>query len=219
MQYTKQYPSVYYYIPAALLNDNTIKKGTGQILLCPIPGIHNDMKLYLGPVVVPALITVDTELALTVTVEADVFVPAVTTPSAGAALAAEIVEDDPDPGAADTETAELLDDPAGETVTLSLPGADEVTAAELFPVLLVVVVVTVVVVVVVPFPTVSVVLELMVPEVPPGVVTALLPVVPEVACVTVTPFTELVHTPSLLNLYSLPSMVAVLPFIILPSLR
>ena len=100
---------------------------------------------------------------------------------------------------------------AGPFVTV--PEAGVLVVPEL---VLVVTVVVVVVIVVLPLTLVLVVLvvpedtgELMVSE---DEVCA----VPVVACVTEMPFTDPVHAPSLLKLYSLPSIVTVLFFTILP---
>ena len=177
---------------------------------------------HLGPVVEPAFKFTE-ELLLT---EVPTLVVDVLT-SNGATVAEttfpEVDEDDgdvavtalvPEEGVVVTEVSE-----SGPSPTVPLASVVEAAfVVPVFPVVVTVVVVVVVVVVLVPLLLLTV---LLVSEVvPPGDVTEFeLSENPVDACVTETPSTELVHTPSLLNLYSVPSMVRVLFFCILPSLK
>ena len=179
---------------------------------------------HLGPVVEPVfkftfelLLTDVPTLVVVVLISDGATVAETTLPEVDAeddgdvAVTALVLED----GVVVTEVSE-----SGPSPTVPLA---RVVEAELvvpvFPVVVTVVVVVVVVVVLVPLLPETVLL-LVSEAAPPGVVTELeLSEDPVDACVTETPLTELVHTPSLLNLYSVPSMVRVLLFCILPSLK
>ena len=178
---------------------------------------------HLGPVVEPAFkFTFELLLTDVPTLVVDVLI------SDGATVAETTFPEDDDDEGDVAVTALVLEE--GVVVTEvsesgpspTVPLARVVEAAlvvPVFPVVVTVVVVVVVVVVLVPLLPETVLL-LVSEAAPPGVVTELeLSEDPVDACVTETPLTELVHTPSLLNLYSVPSMVRVLLFCILPSLK
>lgn len=192
--------------------------------IVPVSNYATDLN-HLGPVVEPAFMFTEEPLLT----EADTLVVDVVV-SDGATVAETTlpevdVEDDGDvavtalvPEEGDVVT-EVLESGPSPTVPL----ASVVEAAfvvPVFPVVVTVVVVVVVVVVLVPLLPDTVLLLLLPEVVPPGDVTeSELSDDPVDACVTETPSTELVHSPSLLNLYSVPSMVRVLFFCILPSLK
>ena len=178
---------------------------------------------HLGPVVEPAFkFTFEQLLKDVPTLVVDVLI------SDGATVAETTFPEDDDDEGDVAVTALVLEEGVVVTEVSEsgpspiVPLARVVEAAlvvPVFPVVVTVVVVVVVVVVLVPLLPETVLL-LVSEAAPPGVVTELeLSEDPVDACVTETPLTELVHTPSLLNLYSVPSMVRVLLFCILPSLK
>lgn len=180
---------------------------------------------HLGPVVEPAfkftfelLLTDVPTLVVDVLISDGATVAETTLPEADVeddgevAVTALVLED----GVVVTEVSE-----SGPSPTVPLARAVEAElVVPVFPVVVTVVVVVVVVVVLVPLLPDTVLLLLLPEVVPPGDVTeSELSDDPVDVCVTETPSTELVHSPSLLNLYSVPSMVRVLFFCILPSLK